>query len=98
MAVVNNNSILAALKGALGKEIVFKQYRDKTVVAKYPDMSHLKPTEPQKKQRAKMKEANVYASMVCKDAKLRKKYEKKLIAGESVYQRARRDFLRKGEG
>jgi hypothetical protein len=36
---ISNNPLLHKLSGQIGKQIVFKQYGDKTVVSKYPDMS-----------------------------------------------------------
>lgn len=94
MATVPKHSLLASLSGGLGKEIVFKQYRDKTVVSKYPDMSRIKPTELQKQQRKLMKEANAYASKVKRDPRLRAAYEKKLKPGESVFHKAKQDFFK----
>lgn len=93
MARVSKNSIFEALSGALGKDIVFKQYADKTVASKYPDMSQVKPSELQKLQRNKMTEANAYASAALRDPKLRKKYEKNLKPGETVFQKAKKDFF-----
>lgn len=100
MARLKLNSFLSAFQGTIGKEIVFKQYADKTVVSRYPDMSKVKPSELQKLQRAKMKEANAYASAVRRDPKLKAKYERKLKKGESVFHRAKKDFFereRKGK-
>ncbi|HEV7329664.1 MAG TPA: hypothetical protein VGN63_01390 [Flavisolibacter sp.] len=94
MARVGKNSLLNSLRGTIGKEIVFKQYPDKIVVSKYPDMSKVKPTERQKQQRQLMREANAYASMVKRDPKLRAKYEKKLKPGESVFHKAKKDFFK----
>jgi long-subunit acyl-CoA synthetase (AMP-forming) len=93
MARLKRNSLFAALQGTIGKEIVFKQYADKVVVSLYPDMSKVKPSELQKLQRNKMKEANAYASAVIRDPKLRAKYEKKLKPGESVFHKAKKEFF-----
>lgn len=93
MAHVIKDSLLNALRGSVGKELVFRQLHGKTVVSKYPDMSRVLPSEAQKKQRERMKQANAYASMVCRDRKLRKNYERQLKAGESVFHRAKKDFL-----
>ena len=45
--------ISQGLSGAIGKEIVFKRYTDKTVVTKYPDMKNIVPSAAQKIQRKK---------------------------------------------
>ena len=93
MAIVRKNSLFEALRGALGKEIVFKQYKDKTVVSRYPDMSNVQPSERQLEQRRLMREASAYASKVKRDPELRTIYEGKLAPGESVFHRAKRDFF-----
>ena len=95
MARLSKNSVLTGISGTVAKELVFKQYADKTVVSKYPDMSQVKPSELQKEQRNLMKEANAYASMVKRDPKLRAQYQKKLKAGESVFHKAKREFFEK---
>jgi hypothetical protein len=47
MARLKKNSLFNAPQGSIGKEIVFKQYADKTVVSKCPDMSKVKTIERQ---------------------------------------------------
>lgn len=97
MARLKRNSLLSALQGTIGKEIVIKQYADKVVVSIYPDMSKVKPTELQRLQRRKITEANAYASAVKRDPTLRKQYEKKLKPGESVFHKAKKDFFEKSK-
>jgi hypothetical protein len=43
-----NNFITEGLSGKLGKALVFKKYKDKTVVSKYPNMKNIVPTAIQK--------------------------------------------------
>jgi hypothetical protein len=95
MAWLRKGSLLEGLSGTLGKEVVFKQYADKVVVSKYPDMSKVKASVLQKMQRSNMKEANAYVSFVKKDSKLKAYYEKALKPGESVYHKAKKDFFEK---
>ena len=95
MARVSKHSLFEALSGALGKEIVFKQYKDKTVVSRYPDMSKHKATERQKAQRSLLKEANAYASRVKRDPVLRGEYERRLKPGENVFHKAKNEFFEK---
>ena len=52
------------LSGAIGKEVVFKIYDDKTVVAKYPNMKNIVPSAAQKTQRNKFKEAHLFAKNI----------------------------------
>jgi len=97
MARLKENSLLNALQGALGKEIVFKQYADKVVVTVYPRVSKKKASERQKLQRAKISEANAYASRAKRDPQLRAEYEKKLGPGESVFHKAKKEFFDRGK-
>jgi hypothetical protein len=93
MARLKRTSLFSSLQGTIGKEIVFKQYADKTVVSQYPDMSKVKTTKRQRVQRDLLKEANAYASKIKRDSKLRAKYEKKLKPGESVFHKAKKEFF-----
>lgn len=93
MARLPKTSPLGALQGTLGKELVFKQYADKTVVSKYPDMRRVKPTERQKVQRVLMKEANAYAQRILRDPEQRVVIEKSLLPGETVYHKAKKLFF-----
>ena len=86
---------LEAISGAIGKEIVIKQYKDKTVVSKFPDMSKVKASKRQCSQRELLKEAIAYASHINWDPVLRKKYEKKKKKGGSVYQYLIKEFFEK---
>ena len=98
MARVKKHSLLEVISGSIGKEVVFKRYKDKTVVSKFPDMSKVKATKRQKNQRKQITEANAYASTINRDPKLRAKYEKKLKPGESVYHYAIKEFFEKRKG
>jgi hypothetical protein len=95
MARASRHSLFEALSGALGKEIVFKQYKDKTVISKYPDMSKVKASEGQKAQRALLTEATEYASRINRDVRLRVAYQKKIKKDESVYRYAIKEFFEK---
>ena len=53
--------ISQGLSGAIGKELVFKRYSDKTVVTKYPNMKNIVPSAAQKIQRNKFKEAHLFS-------------------------------------
>ena len=93
MASIKRNSVFTALQGTIGQELVFKHYTKKVVVGKYPDMSKVEPSERQKLQRAKMKEANAYAQQVMISPELRAIYEKDLQEGESLYKKVVQSFL-----
>ncbi len=95
MARLRKHAVLEGLSGTVGRELVFKQYADKVVVSKYPDMSGIRATPLQVLQRSKLKEATAYASFALRDPDLRAKYERELKPGENVYQKAKKDYFEK---
>jgi len=68
---ISESFLWKKMSGHLGKQVVFKQYGDKTVVSKYPDMSRRKLTEKQKKVNEMMEEATYYAKHIMADAELK---------------------------
>ena len=64
---ITNNLLLSNLSGQLGRQLVFKQYRGKTVVSKYPDMSRRKFSAKQKQTQDIMVEANLYTKTILAD-------------------------------
>ena len=97
MARLAPDSPLKKLKGQLGKQLVFKQYGDKTVVTSYPDMSRVKPSALQKAKRSIFKDAVAYTKNVTYDPALKKKYLKKVKLCESVYHYALKEYLKKNK-
>ena len=83
------------LSGKIGKELLFKDYGDKIVVTRYPDMSRVKPSRLQKVKRNIFKEAVAYAKNINRTPALKLKYLKKIKKGESVYHYAIKEYLRK---
>lgn len=82
------------LQGKLGKQLVFKQYGDKTVVTAYPDMSHIVPSDLQLSRRSKFKEAVAFAKGVTSDTALNAKYAERAKPGQTVYHCALQAFLK----
>jgi hypothetical protein len=68
---ISENILLKKLSGHLGKQIVVKQYGDKTVVSKYPDMSKRKLSPKQLAVNERMEEANEEAQRIMGDEDLR---------------------------
>lgn len=97
MARLPANEVLSKLNGQLGRQVVFKQYGDKTVVSAYPDMSRVKPSKKQKANRNVFKEAVAYAKNITGTPELKKKYLKKVKAGESVYHYVLKEYLKKNK-
>ncbi len=89
------NSFLENIRGGLGKQLVFKQYKNKTVVTSYPDMSQVKPSEGQKEGRKLFAEAVAYAKAVSQNAEQKAEYGKKVKQGESIYHFALKEYLAK---
>lgn len=98
MARTNKNILTKALKGQIGKQLVFKQYGKKTVVTRYPDMSKVVPSDLQKKQRSDFSEAVAYAQTINNDPVSKAKYAKKITKGKSVFQYAIQEFLKRKIG
>ncbi len=85
------------MSGALGRQVVVKQYAGNVVVSKYPDMSGIKPSRGQKAKRGKFREAVVYAQAIINNPKRKAAYSKTLPAGTSVYHAAIKDYLTKNK-
>ncbi|MDQ2753030.1 MAG: hypothetical protein M3R72_08405 [Bacteroidota bacterium] len=90
-----SKSLLENIRGGLGKQLVFKQYKDKTVVTSYPDMSKVKPSEQQKEGRKLFAEAVAYAKAISQNPVQKAHYQKKVKLGESVYHFALKEYLAK---
>lgn len=68
---ISENILLKKLSGHLGKQIVIKQYGDKTVVSTYPDMSKRKLSPKQLRVNKIMEEANEEAHRIMGDEELK---------------------------
>jgi len=68
---ISENLIFKNVSGHIGKQIVFKQYGEKTVVSKYPDMSKRKLSPKQLQVNEMMGEANYEAKRILADEELR---------------------------
>ena len=97
MATSTPNPILHKISGQIGKQIVLKQYGDKTVVTQYPHMRRMKPSPLQKYRRNVFKEAVAYARSINCDRLLKNEYLKKIKPGESVYHYALKEYLKKNK-
>jgi hypothetical protein len=99
MAILSSSTPLEGISGTLGKELVFKKYGDKTVVSRYPDMSHVKPTLLQQEKRKLFAEAVAYAREIARNPVKKATYTEKLPPGTSVYHFALKEYLQlKKEG
>ena len=89
--------ISQGLSGAIGKEVVFKIYDDKTVVTKYPNMKNIVPSASQKTQRNKFREAHNYAKKINDNPVSKAAFALKIPAGKSVYRWAVKEFMKREE-
>ena len=85
------------MSGALGRQVVVKQYAGGVVVSKYPDMSGIKPSKQQKVKRSKFRDAVVYAQAIINNPKKKAAYAQTLPAGTSVYHAAIKDYVAKNK-
>lgn len=95
MASVSKQSILNDLKGQLGKELVFKQYRNKTVVSRRPDMSRVRASTYQKKNRSLFAAAVAYAKEISRNPEKKQLYAGRVADGQTVYHYAIKEFYAK---
>ncbi len=85
MAISKSNIILHSLSGMVGKELVFRTVRGKTVVSARPDFTNTTWSPKQEEHRKRFREAAKEAKRMAADPAIRKKYQKKLKPGFTVY-------------
>ena len=95
MAHANNSIITSKLKGSLGKELVFREWEGKTIVAKSPKAQSGESTAAQAGTREKFMLASRYAKAITKsaDQSLAEGYASALRPRQNVYSRAIEDFM-----
>ncbi len=95
MAHSNNSVITGKLRGALGKELVFREWEGKTVVAKAPKARQGEPTPAQALTQERFLLASRYARAVMKgqDQGIRDAYTAALRPRQNLYCRAAEDFM-----
>jgi hypothetical protein len=93
MAHSNNGVIAGKLSGTLGKELVFRDWAGKTVVAKSPKKRKGEATPKVAKTRSRFLVASRYAKAVLKDESRVTAYKSALRLRQNVYSRALEDFM-----
>lgn len=82
--------------GHVGRQFVFRQYRGKTLIAKYPDMSNRVLSEKQVKNNERMIEANIAAREIMADEDLRKAAQFRLnVTSNKLYTALIREYFAK---
>lgn len=94
---MSKSSFLNLVSGMLGKEIIFKNYYDKTVVSKRPNMSKRVLTEKQKDWNWRMKYANAYAKNIyqIKDGRMKERVRLCLPPHKSLFHALVKEHLDK---
>ena len=95
MASSNNSIITGKFRGSLGKELVFRDWQGKTIVAKSPKPRSGNPTTAQAETIQNFQVASRYAKSVLNNAdqRLAQAYANALKPRQNVFSRAMMDFL-----
>jgi len=92
MERLRRNSVHVALHGTLGRDLVFRHYTNKVVVAHCPERTTNKLFNTRRQPGSKVTEANHYAQIIMCSPDLRALYEKYLRDGETVFQKAIKEY------
>ena len=94
----SKSTILKNFSGGIGKEIIVKQYGDKTIISKYPDMSNRKLSPKQQENNMLMLEANAAALDIMEDPARRDAEQVRLnVTRNRLYTALIRDFFKKAK-
>jgi hypothetical protein len=95
MAHSNNSVITGKFSGSLGKEIVFRDWEGKTVVAKAPKARTGEPSDLQAQTQEKFQMASIYGKAVIggTDQGIKDAYKAVLRPRQNLYSRAVEDFM-----
>jgi Fic family protein len=99
MAKNNNNILTRNYSGQVAKEIVFKNYKDDTLMTKYPDRSNVRLSLLQRESNGIFKKAVAHAKAVMADpertATIKKELKsRKKTARQSVYHACIQQYMR----
>lgn len=97
MAIVLDNSLLSQISGGIGKQVVIKKYKNRTVITVWPTRPKRKkdPGPLKKLYEEDFRKAVKYAQGILADAKLFKAYSKKVKPGQTVYNYAISEYKKK---
>ncbi len=93
MAKLPRGSFMEHVTGQLGKQLVFKKYKDMTVVTKMPDMSGVIPSPLQLAYKKEFKAAVAYARTINRDPEKKRAYASKLKPGKSVFNACIKEYM-----
>ena len=75
---ISENLLLKKLSGHIGRQLVIKQYGDRTIISKFPDMSRRKLSKKQIRVNETMFEANAHAKKIIANERLRNEAQVRL--------------------
>lgn len=96
MAISKNNIVTESLSGKVGN-VIFKNYNNKTVISKYPDMSNVVKTEKQKENQLQFKAAQAYAKSIISDPEKKLAFIKTIPKDKTVYHAAISKYLKENK-
>ncbi|MEP7257566.1 MAG: hypothetical protein ABI687_04245 [Flavitalea sp.] len=95
MAHANNSIVTGRFSGSLGKELVFREWQGKTIVAKSPKSRRGDPTAAQAETQERFLLGSRYAKAITQgqDQGMKEAYASALRPRQNVYSRALEDFM-----
>jgi hypothetical protein len=93
MARMKGNIATEGISGRVG-QLLFKQYGDKTVVSRVPDMSRRKLTEKQREANLQFRFANRWANYILKDPEKYEYYRSIATGGKNARNMAVSEYMR----
>ena len=92
---ISENILFKKLSGHIGRQLVVKQYGDKTVIGKFPDMSKRKLSTKQIRVNQIMEEANDEAKKIMADDNLRNAAQVRLnVTRNKLYTSLIREYFK----
>lgn len=96
MAISKNNVVTDSISGKVGN-VIFKNYKNKTVISRYPNMSKVVKTDKQIENQYLFKAAQAYAKSILADPQKKLALAKTLRKGKTVYHAAISQYLKENK-
>ena len=96
MAISKDNMITATLSGKVGN-VIFKNYRDKTVMSKRPDMSKVVKSDKQLQNQVLFSAAHLFAKDIIADPAKKLAFSKTIPKGKMVYHAAVSKYIKENK-
>jgi hypothetical protein len=96
MAISKDNIVTNSLSGKVGN-VIFKNYGDKTIISKYPDMSKVKKSAKQLENQDLFSHAHHYAKGIIADPIKKLAFIKTIPKGKMAYHAAVSKYLKENK-